>query len=576
MSKLKEFKYFAQNDSDVEKISKINTHINKKIKEFSELNDVSLDLVLINIKSIISKKYEIEKIESVLKYFPLKYFVVEFVNNELFRLKSQFPFLKYIIYRKLLKDEVFNYFKDEKYLKKLIENEKVKRNYFEEAVKFGLKENIELPIKLKIYSSIEVKEIGKIEEINKNSIDYYNLDEESKDEDLDEINMDYSEHEQNIPYTEEQMNKGDNFQSEKIQIIKIKKQKKQLSNNKELEDFLNSFDISEDININFTENSLEWFRKKEISNLINGKYEIKKSDKKYDGNKTYFLEQKKRVGRTLDCGILYGNEKNKTFIGFKCFFDSTLYIKDKATNKDLIKESIKEILINSMLLLNCKITSWYYYLVFYYNPKKKELKVNKSIIDKIQGIIEILYYDPLKKTFYDINLKPLKHLLLTDKANLDITNINYGMISLNLVPLYASNCGLIIGKEEVEESFRKDFSFFNQVDINGIITNILNIMNIKDENYRLKHKIVKLPSILTFPSYNCIFLYKRNNNRGFIAVKSEEISGNGNVKFYDLIESKEINFLENDCEYLYTLQKNRNNIIKGDNISQTSIKRVKG
>ena len=233
IKRIKRFnKYFAQNDSDVEKISKINTHINKKIKEFSELNDVSLDLVLINMKSIISKKYEIEGVESVLKYFPLKYFVVKFVNNELFRLKSPFSFLKPIINRKLLKDEVFNYFKDEKYLKKLIENETVKGNYFEEAVKFGLKENIELPIKLKIDNSIEVKEIGKMEEIDKNSFDYYDLDEESQNEDLDEISMDYSEHEQNIPYTEEQMNKGDNIQSEKIQIIKIKKQKKQLSNNK--------------------------------------------------------------------------------------------------------------------------------------------------------------------------------------------------------------------------------------------------------------------------------------------------------------------------------------------------------
>ena len=135
-------KYFTQNDSDEEKISKINAHINKKIKEFSELNDVSLDLVLMNIKSTISKKYELEKIESVMKYCPLKYFVVEFMFNQLFMIKLQFPFLKPIINRRLLKDEVFNYFKDEKYLKILIENETVKGNYFEEAVKFGLKEDI--------------------------------------------------------------------------------------------------------------------------------------------------------------------------------------------------------------------------------------------------------------------------------------------------------------------------------------------------------------------------------------------------------------------------------------------------
>ena len=95
----------------------------------------------------------------------------------------QFTFLRPIINRRLLSEEVDNYFKNEKYAKLLIENETIKGNYFEEAVKIGLKNSIKLPEQ--IDNTIEVKEIATLEEINKNSLDYYYLEEENSQDDDD-------------------------------------------------------------------------------------------------------------------------------------------------------------------------------------------------------------------------------------------------------------------------------------------------------------------------------------------------------------------------------------------------------
>ena len=222
---------------------------------------------------------------------------------------------------------------------------------------------------------------------------------------------------------------------------------------------------------------------------------------------------------------------------------------------------MKEILINSMFLLNCKITSWYYYLIFYYNPNKNKCNVNEKVI-KMAKNVEILFFNPLNKQFFDIKLNELKKLELTNKANLDNFGLNFGNISLNLRGIYDKDCNLIIGKDIIEKSFKEDFGFLinnarnkNTVDI---IEVILNIMEIKGENYILKHKIEKLPGIVTYPSYDFIYLYKREDNKGFLGVKTiKDNQKNEFVKVYDLKQKKEVNFFENNCEYFYTLQKKR-------------------
>lgn len=137
------------------------------------------------------------------------------------------------------------------------------------------------------------------------------------------------------------------------------------------------------------------------------------------------------------------------------------------------------------------------------------------------------------------------------------------MIALNLDNLYDKNCRLMLGKENTEKSFKDDFSFLIQKNINNntiddIIKIILIIMEIKDKNYILKHKITKLPGLFINPSYNYIYLYKRKNNKGFLGVKTiKDKQQNELVKIYDLKQEREVYIFENDCEYFYTLLKKR-------------------
>ena len=450
-----------------------------------------------------------------------------------------------------------NYFKNNKYLKKLIENESVKGNYFEEAAKIGLRKYINLPYK--IDQSIEIKEIATMEEININDFDYNFLEEENEENQEEEMDIEYS----NIQNSENDMVIEDDIK--KTEIIKIIPTKIDKEKREELDNFLKQYDLSNKKDSNIIKNSLEWYRQNEIENLYSGEYKIKKSGKNYDGNKTYFLDQRKRTGKILDCGLLYGEKNDKTFIGFqcKCYFDETKSLPEKAKDKDIIKENIKNILINSLYLLNCKITKWYYYLIFHYNPRIKKCNVNKSIIECINGIVEVLFYDPLEKKFYDINHQPLNSLEITDTANLDIKNINFGMISFNISHIYAKKCDIIIDEKIVKKSFIDDFNYLGKNNIDDIINTILNIMKIKNKIYNLKHKIEKLPKIFIFPSYNNIYLYKRNKNKGFIGIKSYKDNKRDEIiKFYDLVESCEINYFENDCQYMYTLYTKRKRSIK--------------
>ena len=549
ISKINRFKkYFKENDTEDKKISIVNNHINEKMKKFANQINTSLDFVLIYIKNIINKKYSVHKIDIVLAYCPLKYFVVEFLDDETFEVKMQFPFLHPIINRRLLSEEVDDYFKNEKYLELTIENEAINSNYFEEAVKIGLKNHIILPAA--IDSTIEVEEIASMRETNKNSLDYsFHEEESSQDDSSDEMREENKDLDENIIETEKT----------KITKNKIDKRENEKIDKKEIDNILSKFNII-NCNINpFLLENIEYYRAKEISKLYNGDYYIKKLDKSYDGNKTYFLEQKKRTGKTLDCALLYGEDKKKTFIGFqiKCYFSETTNIPQKAKNISKIKRSIKEILINSMYLLNCKITSWNYYLIFYINKKRKNCNVDKSLIDELKNNIEVIYYDPVDKKFYDINKNIITNLKLTPIANLDNMKISFSEISINPIVIYQQKAR-IIQEEKIEENFKKDFEYLNQKNVDNIIKKILSIMEVKEGIYELKYQIGKLPRIILSPSINYIFLYKRNNNEGFIGIKciKDENDEPGHY-CYDLKNEKEINFIEIDCLYFYTLQRIR-------------------
>ncbi len=74
-------------------MEKITKDIIDKIKKFSNKQKYSLDFILTNIRNMLNKKYEINKLDNVLEFCPLKFFIVSFIYNKFFQIKMRFPFL---------------------------------------------------------------------------------------------------------------------------------------------------------------------------------------------------------------------------------------------------------------------------------------------------------------------------------------------------------------------------------------------------------------------------------------------------------------------------------------------------
>ena len=556
-------KYYTEDKSDKEKVEAVKEHICGKLEEFSKQIDTSLDFVLKNLKSIIGKKYEIKDIEKVMKYCPLKYIIIEFTPEKEFVIKNQFNFFIQILNRKLQSNEVFNYFAKNKYLLDLIENDTVKGDYFEEAVKYGFKNNISLP--RKIDSSIVLNEIATMREIDTDEFNYDYLEKKNKkyieiqDKDDNSYRMDI----ESFGGNENILDIDQNMIIENDIPNKNKKNKKL----KELNRILKRFSVNEENGSQVEENSLEWYRNEVLSKYKENKDYIEICNE-YDGNKTYFLEQRKKQGRTLDCGLLFGEEKNKTFVGFqiKCFFDTINELKENVRDKDIIKNSIMNILVNSMFLFNCKITKWYYILIFYLNqiPGQQFCNVKKSLIEGYKNIIEIIYYDPLKQKFYDLDRKELTTLPLNDIANLDLYKGNHSMDSLDK-SRHPNITFDLPNKKIVTNSFKEDLKFLG-TSIDEIYKNLSKIMNINNTKYYIKNRVSNIPDIPYAPEPNKIYIYKIKEDGGYFAIRTYTEDKIRHTKAYDLRAKKEIKYYNLDCEYYYTLVKTRSyNEVKGEN-----------
>lgn len=76
---------------------------------------------------------------------------------------------------------------------------------------------------------------------------------------------------------------------------------------------------------------------------------------------------------------------------------------------------MKNILVNSMGLFNCKINKWYYFLLFYYNKNYIE---NNDISIKMLELtynseIEFIFYNPEEYKFYNTIVGEIIELNLT-------------------------------------------------------------------------------------------------------------------------------------------------------------------
>ena len=600
----------------------------KKLDEFCKSNELNKSLLFSNLRHIINKKFFYNEFEKIIQICPLKYFIVNFYENN-FMIRPIFPFMNYVLNYELEELECFNYFKYEIYKSDLIKNKLVKGEYFEAAVKYALRK-FKFPESknCKIFTVDEIVSMNKIihdkdkyflenelansEEImendeNKNNIVFnaesindiikktnnININEndrnnvDGKEEKFEPFRVLTNFNEQ---YEELDLDDDNYYQINEEKMDFVFDKKKDKDKNKKSKDkvlntnfnkLLKKFKVED--NKLFDENglsedailaskNLEDYRTDEIQKQKQKEQILDETD--FDGDSPIFLDQISKYGKTLDFAYLYGEKYNKKFIGFqmKCYFQNS-DLDDKFCNKCEIKKSCQKMLVNSMKIFNCKITEWYYYLIFYVNPKNKNENVKIANINKCEkNKIAYFFYDPVQKEFYNREqykkkniLRPINKLTLSDNANLDKTVMDIDKFAFIFPESFQKDM------EDIQEAIKffiddlsKPLNIFDEVeDINEILSKIETL--IKLEGYKLafngKQVFNKFLFVPKTESY--ISLVKEQKNKefvDFIAVMLEEDKEkNKTIKCIEISTGNEVdtifNFLDEKANYYYSLIK---------------------
>ena len=458
-------------------LNKEKENILSKITDYCDSEIIEQSYLLTALKNIVGKEFSNDLFSSVIKYCPLKYFIIDFKEYS-FKVKPIFPFLMNIVNYEIKENECDDFFKNEKYKNNSIFSDIVKGDYFEASAKLALMK-FKLPDntnsrKVTLYEIVSMDKIIKPddyileEEYEKenekenntvlidnttvtseiknisNVISEIKLDKEVNNENnKDNKDKDDSEEEEekedNPNAQDEDINMYDENEDEEEKIENIEKVKPNLEiRNDYLNMLLDKFDVDikeKELNsqglsleaITYSKN-IEDYRFDEINNQINEEEIIVKNDD-FTGDESIFLDQFNKRGKTLDFAYLYGTKNNKTFIGFqmKCYFINS-NLNNDTVDKCKIRRDCQKILINSMKLFNCKITKWYYYLVFYYNSKVPNENINQENLSKCErNNIGYFFYEPIEKQFYCVckgKKKEINELIIDQNADLDAFVIN--------------------------------------------------------------------------------------------------------------------------------------------------------
>jgi hypothetical protein len=175
-------------------LDEVKEKIEEKIEEFCSSYGLEKSLLYSNLRYIINKEYSYEKFEAIIKYCPLKYFVVNFGKYK-FIIKPIFPFMKIIINYKLKEIECYDYFKKEKYKNDVITNNYIKGDYFEASAKFELVK-LKFPEKSNYITKI-VNEIVSMDKLIDKKNRYYmeenEEDNSNSEEEINEKNKDFDD-----------------------------------------------------------------------------------------------------------------------------------------------------------------------------------------------------------------------------------------------------------------------------------------------------------------------------------------------------------------------------------------------
>ena len=339
--------------------------------------------------------------------------------------------------------------------------------------------------------------------------------------------------------------------------------------NKALKTLLNTFQIKEERK-RFKEEGLSKeviSFSKNIEDYRNDEIEIQKKQCKnfeksnFIGSRPIFFEQYSKWGKALDFAYLYGNKYNKKFIGFqtKCYFENS-ELNSNAVDKCWIRKQCQKILVNSMKLFNCKITKWFYFLIFYVNNKNKNENINEKNLEKCKkNDISYLFYDPAKKKFYNKRKKEINILKVTNKANLDSFVINEEKFyNLNRMGKIKIGRNILEMKEAFIKDFYKVFDITNkEINITNILSMIAEKLNIKDYELWFHAKCYFNKLFFCPPNKKFVLLYKNKDKINFIA----SLTKKGKIEYIDISTGKEVanifEVLDSTSDYYYCLLKIR-------------------
>ena len=321
--------------------------------------------------------------------------------------------------------------------------------------------------------------------------------------------------------------------------------------------------VKEEINkrkINEQNGKNKHIRKKKILKIPiyekNKKKNKKDSQKEeYDGNETFYITQSNPNGELLDYAVLYGNREQKIFLGFqiKCYSSDT-DIGDKFTEKDLIKQILSPILLNSIKLFNCLIQHWHYYLIYYYSIDDNctQNVGYKTQLSTFEKKIEYLLYDPSQKVFYSKDIKSeISELKLTYDSNLD--SISYLNECSNYLGLPVSFYDQETMNKFYEilgnglNKFVNDFKIYS-TDPKNILSTLSEILGIKNLTFCFSFHFPRIE----IPLFDQLLFYKKVNSPHFIAFFFDK-----NIRIYDLETRKSLLDFKDfqkavDFEYEYT------------------------
>lgn len=469
--------YMLSNSDNIKNtLDDIKNHILKKIKENYIDIKVSINEILYLISRNINKQLNYIEDFNILTYISLKYFSIDF-HEDFFIINYSFNYIKDIIDEIRIDDDVENFFQFDKANNSNFYRT-LKPYYYEESCINALKIGNLLPQKL---NKIDVKTIAELEEdeyknsFNKDFLkqsvieislkEYYNLNLNTIKDTIKNKNLLNKEDKDINSYYFKTLKEKEKNIYELLQ----KKRFKQKNN----DGMLKEVDIEK--------------KKIKIYSYDNSFY-----------NNGIIINQIKKGGKTLDFGFFFGNKDSKIFLGFqiKNYSKNVKLNHDtiKNLNKSKIKDSIKKILVQSLINYNIYIEEWHYFMISFYDPESKDYNQDIVNVCNKEGL-EYMFYNPKTHIFYDRNFNTIEeNIKLTFDSNLDYNiNNNPKVIFENFYNLdsnFINYCKISNFNEKINNK------------ANIFIKNVNKDINLKNLNRTIKSKLDQIKNLKLISIYN--------------------------------------------------------------------------